>query len=353
MHSHEPSTLFVPGRLCLLGEHSDWAAELGQHAGYCIVVGTDQGLGAQTSACDKFVVESLVADQDGRPTGRTRRMECPWSVEALLEAARDEYEFFRYCAGVAHQMFSQPGVKGGVEIRITRMDLPLRKGVSSSAAVCMLVARAFDAVYGLRMFPHELMEVAYFGERLTGSQCGRMDQACVYGKVPVLLTFQKGERVRVEPVFCRRPVYLFFVDLAGSKDTVKILQSLQQAYPANEDLRQALGPSNEGLARDGYAAITGGDPARLGEIMNQAQANFDKSVARHCPDELASPLLHQVLSLDGLWQFIYGGKCVGSGGDGTAQFVAQSSQARQDAMELIGRSFPQMRCFPLTIDAQP
>ena len=47
---------------------------------------------------------------------------------------------------------------------------------------------------------HELMEFAYLGERLTGSQCGRMDQACIYGKTPVLLTFQRSVDIRVEPV---------------------------------------------------------------------------------------------------------------------------------------------------------
>ena len=109
------------------------------------------------------------------------------------------------------------------------MDLPLRKGVSSSAAVCILMAKAFDEVYGLRLFPHELMEVAYLGEKLTGSQCGRMDQACIYGKTPVLLTFQKSADIRVEPVFPGGDIHMFFVDLAGKKDTIKILADLQDA----------------------------------------------------------------------------------------------------------------------------
>ena len=34
-------TLSVPGRLCLFGEHSDWAAEYGIHKGFCLVIGTD------------------------------------------------------------------------------------------------------------------------------------------------------------------------------------------------------------------------------------------------------------------------------------------------------------------------
>ena len=42
---------------------------------------------------------------------------------------------------------------------------------------CMAqVARAFNRVYGLRLTVRGEMEVAYQGERLTPSMCGRMDQ---------------------------------------------------------------------------------------------------------------------------------------------------------------------------------
>ena len=46
---------------------------------------------------------------------------------------------------------------------------------------------------------------------------------------------------------------------------------------------------------------------------------------------------------------IYGGKGVGSQGDGTAQFIARSSADRDAAMAKIVASHPQMLCFPLTI----
>jgi len=341
--------LFVPGRLCLFGEHSDWAAEYGVHPGHCLVIGTDQGLLAEARAGERFAVETELPDELGRPSGRRRQMSCPWDAATLLSAAKDEEEFFRYCAGVAYEMFQRAGVAGGVDLRITRMDLPLRKGVSSSAAVCILVARAFDAVYGLGLFPHELMETAYLGEKLTGSQCGRMDQACIYGKTPVLLTFQKSAGVRVEPIFPERDVAMFFVDLAGKKDTVKILADLQAAYPRDKELAAGLGETNERIVRQAYRALTAGDAAWLGELMREAQANFDRRVAPCSPAELASPLLHRLLAWADIASHVHGGKGVGSQGDGTAQFVARSAADRDEAMRKIERAFPQMRCFPLTI----
>jgi galactokinase len=276
-------------------------------------------------------------------------MSCIWQTETLLGAAKDETEFFRYCAGVAYQVLTRMNVSGAVDIRITKMDLPLKKGVSSSAAVCILVAKAFDAIYNLQLFPHELMEIAYLGERLTGSQCGRMDQACIYGKTPVLLAFEKSKAVRLEPIFPGGKIYMFFVDLAGQKNTVKILADLQGKYLESKKLQQALGEDNEKIARLAYQAILAGDAERLGKLMAQAQCNFDELVAPHSPDELASPLLHQVLQFEGIAEHVYGGKGVGSQGDGTAQFVARSASDQKAAMAKIETAFPQMRCFPLVI----
>lgn len=341
--------LFVPGRLCLFGEHSDWASQYGRHNGYCLVIGTDQGLSATVRRSGQFLVESALPTAEASPGQRRRTMSCPWDEQAILQAARDPEEFFRHCAGVAHEMMRQPRVSGGIELRIHSMDLPLKKGVSSSAAVCVLVASAFDQAYELGLFPHELMEIAYLGERLTGSQCGRMDQACIFGKTPVLLAFEGKADIRILPVFPGGAMSLFFVDLAGEKNTVKILADLQGAFLKSGDLQQALGPENERIVRAAYTALRDGDAPRLGGLMSEAQRIFDAKVAPACPEQLASPLLHKVLSLEAVQKHIYGGKGVGSQGDGTAQFVARSEADRDAAMEIIHRAFPQMRCFPLSI----
>jgi len=342
-------SLFVPGRLCLFGEHSDWAAEYGLHKGFCLVTGTDQGLSAVARRADSFAVETLIPDQHGRTSGRKRQMQCPWQGQTLAEAARDQDEFFRYCAGVAYQMSSLAGVTGGLDLRITAMDLPLRKGVSSSAAVCILVAQAFNEAYRLGLFPRELMELAYLGEKLTGSQCGRMDQACIYGKTPVLLTFSKAADITVEPIFPKSDVYMFFVDLAGQKDTVRILADLQNAYLKQPGLQRALGDENERIMRRAYIAVGAGDAEQIGRLMTEAQQLFDELVAPHSPEELASPVLHKVLSFQPISEHVHGGKGVGSQGDGTAQFVARSESDRQAAMAKIAEAFPETQCFPLTL----
>jgi len=342
--------LFVPGRLCLFGEHSDWAGQLGPARGYCLVVGTDQGLQAEARLADRFSVHTaLPTHPTGRPT-QPRSMTCPADTDALLAAAVDREEFFRYCAGVAHVVMSQYDV-GGLELRINRMDLPLKKGVSSSAAVCVLVASAFDRAYDLGLFPHEIMELAYRGERLTGSQCGRMDQACIFGGTPVLLTFGHDEPIRVEPIFPAATVHMVLVDLAGRKDTTRILGDLQSAWPESESLREALGPENERIVRRAYRALSAGDAEQLGGRMIEAQQLFDRKIAPHSGEELAGPLLHEVLNAPEIRPHIHGGKGVGSQGDGTAQLVVRGVEAQQAVSEILQERFEQMRCFPLSIVA--
>jgi len=267
----------------------------------------------------------------------------------LLAAARDETEFFRYCAGVAYEMLTQFHITSGIDVCITKMDLPLKKGVSSSAAVCVLMAKAFDTVYNLRLLPHELMELAYLGEKLTGSQCGRMDQVCIYGKTPVLLRCEKSKAVRVEPIFVGGNICMFFVDLAGEKNTIRILEDLQNNYLKSGDLQRVLGEENEQIVRRAYGAIQTGNAQELGKLMTEAQQMFDRLVAPSSPKQLKSPLLHEVLCFEGIAEHIYGGKGVGSQGDGTAQFVARSASDRDTAMAKIEAAFPQMQCLPLTI----
>jgi len=344
--------LSIPGRVCLFGEHSDWAAQHGLHPGYCIVIGTDQCLTADATRSDCLSVETIVPDKSGRFTGRYRQMQCAWRADALLSAAEDEDEFFRYCAGVAYEVLACSGVSCGAEIHISDMDLPLKKGVSSSAAVCVLMANVFNAVFDLKLSLNELMDLAYRGERLTGSQCGRMDQACIYGKTPVLLTFKGSDSVQVDTISCGTEIYMFVVDLAGQKDTVRILRDLQTCYPDSPNLQQTLGWENEKIVRLAHHALKHGDARTLGYLMNQAQMLFDKYIAPHSFDQLTSPLLHTVLNYEPLMKYIYGGKGVGSQGDGTAQFVARNELARGRAMRLIEEAFPSMRCFPLTITSE-
>ena len=274
--------------------------------------------------------------------------------ELLLEMAQSD-NFYSYVAGVAYQALKRYRV-GGLSIDNYRMDLPLKKGLSSSTAICVLVARAFNRLYNLGLDLAAETELAYWGEKTTPSQCGRLDLACAYGKQPILMIFD-GDRCQTQTLTVGKDLCLFIVDLAGTKNTQKILARLNQCYPQAQNkvalkVQNYLGEVNHQIVSQAQAALQQGDERQIGELMKQAQIEFDRYVASACPQQLNAPILHQLLNYAPLQPYICGGKGVGSQGDGTAQFISSDPATRSQAIAIIERDFPQMSCYKLDIPKQ-
>jgi galactokinase len=346
--------LFVPGRLCLLGEHSDWAAGYRTahpdlERGFCLAAGTDQGLRAHVEPLEgAFEISSAL------PHGERRGPErLPLERDALEAAARGS-GFFRYAAGTAAEVLERHA-PGGVRIEITASDLPIRRGLSSSAAVSVLVARAFDRVRELGLDLRGEMELAYAGERRCGSECGRLDQICALGRTASHLTFD-GEELEIEPLAPGATFWLLVVDLRRGKDTRRILADLNRCFPdapgeRAEGVRHALGALNADLVRRAREALEAGAAESLGALMREAQQVFDRLVAPACP-ELAAPRLHRVLDHPATRELGLGGKGVGSQGDGCAQIVCRGPEERARlAGELSGPL--DVACLPLTLLRDP
>jgi galactokinase len=342
--------IFVSGRLCLFGEHSDWAGAYRQinhllEPGTAVVVGTNQGIYAQVNLYPRLVFQTLHSSQV---------LDLAMEEEILLTTAQGN-NFYSYVAGVAYQALLRYQV-GGLAISNYAMDLPLQKGLSSSAAICVLVARAFNQLYDLGLSIAEEMELAYWGERTTPSQCGRMDQACSYGKQPILITFD-GDRCSTTRLSVGQDLSLIIVDLAGAKNTQVILSRLNQCYPLARNpvatkVQKYLGKINQGIVNQAVIALDQGNAAEIGALMNQAQAEFDRYVAPACPEQLNAPLLHELLRHPPLQPYVYGGKGVGSQGDGTAQFMVRDYDSQMQAIAVVKQDFPQMECYPLDIPKQ-
>jgi galactokinase len=259
--------------------------------------------------------------------------------------------FFSYSAGVVYYIRKDFNV-GGLIIH-NRMDLPIKRGVSSSAAICVLIARAFNRVYNLGLTIREEMEYAYLGEIFAESECGRMDQVCAYGCIPVFLTFDK-ERMDVEKLSPQKAIYIVIVDLKAGKNTKKILSDLNKCFPdgmeeIGTNVRYALGPRNRDILIKARKAISDGDSRRVGELMVEAQDVFDEFIQPGCPEELTAPKLHKVLEYPKIKHLIWGGKGVGSQGDGSAQFVAKGEEEREKLMEILTKELD-VECFKLNIE---
>ncbi len=344
--------LFVPGRICLFGEHSDWAGGYRRinadiERGRTIILGTNQGLYAEVEPHPDHLIFSSTLP-DGSDGGSC---ELPMDTEVLLQEAQ-EGGFFSYVAGVAYQVMTHYRV-GGLKITNYKTDLPVKKGLSSSAALSVLVARAFNRTYDLKMTVRGEMEFAYRGEITTPSRCGRMDQGCAYGNRPVKMIFD-GEQVDVEELRTGEPLYFVIVDLCAGKDTKKILDKLNNSYPFADDEQQQrvqeyLGPINRNIIERASEALEEGDAERIGELMVEAQAEFDRCLQPACPSELSAPVLHHVLNYEPIQEYIWGGKGVGSQGDGSAQFIARDAESQQKVIEILERDLD-MPALKLVLD---
>jgi galactokinase len=341
---------FVPGRLCLFGEHSDWAGAYrsthpGIERGWCLVAGTDQGLEVSAQRRDRGVeIHSVL------PSGDEHVGELPAEVEALDAGARSP-EFFRHVAGAAAEMHARYEL-AGLSLRL-RSDLPVQKGLSSSAAVCVATVRAYARAYALELDASDEMEIAYAGERRTGSECGRMDQVVAHGPGLTALCFD-GDRVEVERFESGGVFHLLIVDLQRGKDTRRILRDLNRCYPdaASEQsrrVRDALGCRNEELHRRARAALEAGDAGELGACMIDAQQRFDRDVMPVSP-ALAAPFQRELLDHPVVAELGYGAKGVGSQGDGCVQIVARGGKQR-DALARRLEDDLAVVTFPLTLGA--
>ena len=240
----------------------------------------------------------------------------------------------------------------GLAIDNYKTDLPVKKGLSSSAAICVLAARAFNRIYDLKLTIRGEMELAYQGEITTPSRCGRMDQGCAFGNRPVLMTFD-GDRLDTIELKVDQDLHFVIVDLQSNKDTMEILNRLNRCYPFAENkiergVQELLGPINKRIVGQAVEALRVTDASRLGGLMSEAQDFFDRYAIPACPEELSAPVLHRVLNYPPLKPHIWGGKGVGSQGDGTAQFIARSEADQQAVIEIIERDLD-AHCLNLTL----
>ena len=341
--------LFVPGRLCLFGEHTDWAGHYRTmnadiKPGAAIVTGIEQGIYAEVEKSSIFELYSDAPELGGVWQDFSCRMD-----EAELKRVAKSGSFFCYCAGVASYMLEWYKV-GGVRIRITSMTLPMESGLSSSAAICVLVARAFNLLYNRNLNTLGEMNIAYVGELRTSSRCGRLDQACAFGVKPNLMTFD-GDEIEVRSLNVKKHLYWVFADLCAEKDTIKILSDLNKAYPfpsteAERLEHEALGEKNLEIVDRAIRFMAEGDAESLGRLMTEAEALVNSQVAPMSP-ALKSPKLDAVLADPAIQPLVWGGKGVGSHGDGSVQFLARSEEAQTQLTAYLNEHG--MKAYSLTL----
>ena len=149
----------------------------------------------------------------------------------------------------------------------------------------------------------------------------------------------------------KKHLYWVFADLCAEKDTIKILSDLNKAYPfpttdADRAEHEALGQDNLEIVDRAIKYMAEGDAEALGRLMTEAEALFDAKVAP-MSSALWSPKLHNVLQDPHIQPMVWGGKGVGSHGDGSVQFLARSAEDQKQLVDYLNERG--MKAYMLTL----
>lgn len=201
------SAAFAPGRVNLIGEHTD----------YCglpvLPIAIDRGTTFALGATDDAVV-TVVSKQFPREARISRRA-----------AGRESEPWHRYVAGVLEEL---RGVAEGSGANVlVDSDLPASGGLSSSSALSVGLLAALSALWGAPLAGEELARRAAAAERRVGVETGGMDQT-------VIALAQPGHALRIDflPPAHRQvglPPGLAFVVAASGEEAAKG-SSAREAY---------------------------------------------------------------------------------------------------------------------------
>lgn len=328
--AHGPFVESAPGRICLVGEHCDWAG------GASVVVPVDRRVEVHAEPAPGLVVRSHL---DGRELRWSPGGEVPpalFLAPAVVEALRRHVEV----EARGHYTLST--------------DLPAGRGLSSSAAFCVALGRAMLRAAGRPCPPDFVAEIAYLAEHeVAGVACGRLDPlACAHG-LPLYLGFppaEAGGRAapgQVEPL----PAHF---DLAVGtfptpRDTHAILDALSRHWRGEVPLRDWDATRRVGAVRsaiEGFAAqaehariaMIEGDLRALGGAMDTCQEIYEEELASTLSELRAPGLMRAVRALRAAGAL--GAKFSGAGGDGSVIGLfppggaARAGVAALDAMGL-------------------
>ena len=195
------------------------------------------------------------------------------------------------------------------------------------------------------------MNIAYLGEQRTSSRCGRLDQACAFGVKPNLMTFD-GDEIEVQSLNVKKTLHWVFADLCTAKDTIRILSDLNKPYPfaqneKEQNLHRALGEWNHKIIERAVKYMAEGQVEQLGQLMTETENMFEEYITPMSP-ALQAPKLHEVLRDPAIQPLVYGGKGVGSHGDGSVQFLARDAESQKKLVDYLNSEG--MRAYQLTIN---
>lgn len=162
----KPITVTSPGRINIIGEHTDY------NDGYVLPAAIDKGVSVATGKRNDNLVK-LFSTQYSE--------EYELSIDAI---AKSKKSWVNYVIGVVDQLLKRGDLITGFNM-VIHGNVPVGAGLSSSAALECAVAFALNELFDLKLDKLEMILLTQRAEHeFAGVMCGVMDMfASVYGKL--------------------------------------------------------------------------------------------------------------------------------------------------------------------------
>jgi galactokinase len=296
MSSASFRTFRAPGRVNLIGEHTDY------NDGFVLPVALDMHCEVRARHRNDSRLRARALDFGSE--------EALWRLDELTKLSR-RGDWTDYVAGVAAQLSRAGLAVPALDLEITS-SVPIGAGLSSSAALEVAVALALSSWDGAGLSGEQLAVLCQRAEtQFVGLQCGIMDQfVAVFGRQGhALLVDCRSLEWRLVAV--PREVEIVVVDsgvkhaLATSEYNVRRAECEQAAQDLGRPLRDIstaewpeLEPRVSGKPRararhivqenqrvlDFVAAAEAGELARLGELMAESHWSLARDYEVSCPE---------------------------------------------------------------------
>lgn len=200
--------------------------------------------------------------------------------------------------------------------------IPAERGMGSSAAVAVAIARALFAFYQKDLTDQELWDIVQSSEKIAHGNPSGVDAATTSGKQPVFFIKDKT----IQPLEINVDAYLVVGDSGKTGHTLEAVQDVALLYQRNQESKRWIEELGK-LTRSAKELLSSGQNNILGQIMNQAHSLLQKLT-------VSDDILDQMVIV-AREQGALGAKLTGGGRGGCMIALAENQSQAQDIAQAL------------------